>query len=465
MIIVIIFLIFIFALYWDTDPRPIAVAKEEIENPVFKDNSEQKKYDTKVNNFARKNKSAADVRNVTDVRNVKTSNLPSFNKFVFCYSYWEQQTNAVLNLWSFQKWANQSGNFSVVEPFVANSVLGFTSNQANRHDFRNPLRFRDYFDIEQWTRGTAKHGIPPLVSWENFTQHSSKDVIVVLTAFDASPGGYYKDGDIKNNHRCASESREHMSSINSLLSFLGLKVVKTLCYAYYKHNNNKRLAEFNSLLELERNATILFSFWRGIEPGRITMDEPLLWRQRETDVLSMIFPSPRITSSSKNYLQTVLNVNIKEYTAVVFRSVRRQQEMKAKGYSLNKILESYYKCFSQLPDMLKNFGLKVFLATDLGRFGDQTQQFARNRDLYQRVLNAVYNGSKTISQYEEEFIKAADGVADTGYIGGMQKTIALNAKCIVMMGGFSTYQTSIIAHYKSANKTCIKYLCYETPFD
>jgi len=423
--------------------------------------SKLKENDSKLNNV----ENTYSGLHSAEVRNVKGSKSSSFNKFVICYSYWEQQTNAVLNLWSFQKWANHSGKFSVVEPFVTNSVLGFTKNQANQHDFSKSLRFRDYYDIEQWTQGTAKHSIPPLVSWENFTQHCSKDVIVVLTAFDANPGGYYKNGDIMKNRRCASESRQHMSNINSLLNFLGLKVVKTLCYAYYKKNNNKKLAEFNSLLELERNATILFSFWRGIEPGRITMDEPSLWRQHETDVLSIMAPSPRIASSSKNYLQSVLNVNFSEYTAVVFRSVRRQQEMKAKGYSLTKILESYYKCLSQLPDMLKSLGLKTVLATDLGRFGDQTQKFARNVDLYKQVLNAVYDSNKSISKYEEEFIKAADGVTDTGYIGGMQKTIALNAKCIVMMGGFSTFQSSIIAHYKSAGQTCIKYLCYETPFD
>ncbi|XP_065907920.1 uncharacterized protein [Dysidea avara] len=432
--------------------------ENETDNSVFRHNGVQLKEFMNIINVSKP-------KTTSEVTNVKLSSPITFRKFVICFSYWEQQTNAVLNLWSFQKWANQSGHFSVVEPFVSNSVLGFSDNQLNKHDFTTSLRFRDYFDIERWTNGTAKYSIPPLVSWDNFIQHASKEIIVVLTAFDANPGGYYIGGNINKNYRCSSESRQHIGNINSLLSFLGLKVVKTLCYAYYKKTNNKRLSEFNFNLELKRNATILFSFWRGIEPGRITMDEPLLWRQRETDVLSMLFPSPRIMYSSKNYLKSVLNVSFQEYTAIVFRSVRRQQEMRASGYSLTKVLESYYKCFSQLPDMLKSLGLKPFLATDLGRFGDQTQQFARNKDLFQRALNAVYSSSKMISEYEEEFIKAADGVTDTGYIGGMQKAIALNAKCIIMMGGFSTYQSSIVNHYKSNNQTCIKYLCYERPFD
>ena len=133
-------------------------------------------------------------------------------KFVICYSYWEQQTNSVLNLWSFQKWANLSGNFSVVEPFASNSVLEFTYDLANQHHFDKALRFRDYFDIERWTKGTAKYGIPPLVSWKTFTQHTSKEVIVVLLAYDASPGGYYEGDKIKNNRRCKEESRKHMCS-------------------------------------------------------------------------------------------------------------------------------------------------------------------------------------------------------------------------------------------------------------
>ena len=50
------------------------------------------------------------------------SRLGYTRRFVISSSYWEQQTNALINLWSLQKWANVTG-FRVVEPFASQSTL------------------------------------------------------------------------------------------------------------------------------------------------------------------------------------------------------------------------------------------------------------------------------------------------------------------------------------------------------
>jgi len=75
----------------------------------------------------------------------------------------------------------------------------------------------------------------------------------------------------------------------------------------------------------------------------------------------------------------------------------------------------------------------------------------------------MFYGNKTVSEYEEDFITAANGISDTGYIGTIQKAIALKAKCIIMIGGFSTFQDSLIAEFKE-NSDCIVKLCYGKPF-
>ena len=72
-------------------------------------------------------------------------------------------------------------------------------------------------------------------------------------------------------------------------------------------------------------------------------------------------------------------------------------------------------------------------------------------------------GNKTVSEYEEDFVTAANGISDTGYIGTIQKAISLKAKCIVVIGGFSTFQDSLLAEFKE-NSHCITLLCYGKPF-
>ena len=52
-------------------------------------------------------------------------------RFALCSSYWEQQTNALYNMWNFQNWVNFSG-FRVVEPFAKDSTLGLTDQIRTR---------------------------------------------------------------------------------------------------------------------------------------------------------------------------------------------------------------------------------------------------------------------------------------------------------------------------------------------
>ena len=73
-----------------------------------------------------------------------------YTRFVICSSYWEQQTNAILNLWPIQKWANVTG-FRVVEPFASQSTLGLLYQVLYNYNNTSPLHFSDYFD---WISGT-----------------------------------------------------------------------------------------------------------------------------------------------------------------------------------------------------------------------------------------------------------------------------------------------------------------------
>ena len=68
-------------------------------------------------------------------------------RFAIVYNYWEQQTNAILNMWSLQKWANFMG-FKVLEPFAYQSTLALTDQILYHYNFTNVLRFRDYFDLD-----------------------------------------------------------------------------------------------------------------------------------------------------------------------------------------------------------------------------------------------------------------------------------------------------------------------------
>ncbi|XP_065907577.1 uncharacterized protein [Dysidea avara] len=447
-----------------TRPKKITEASETKNIAVTTKASMKTEHPTMTENNTEAIKATTITKPITDATVTTTTVTKSlkttYKKFAVCHSYWEQQTNAVLNMWSFQKWAKKSGNFSVLEPFAHDSVLGFSGKNVNQHNFNTSLRFRDYFDLDHWTEGTEKYEIPSLVNWSDFVEHASRNIVLAVSVY-GKPGGIFKGDDIKSHPGCVSEAQRFRTILKNLLGFLRFTIEKVVCYSFVKYFNTLEI--FNSPFDPNSNSTIYFTLWTGI--GRIGIGDKTLQRLHEPDVLTMMLPSARILADSRNYVKHVLNVDFQGYTAIVFRTVRRLQEMKAGGFNHSEVIEHYYDCIGQLPDILEQFGLKPFLATDIGRFGDQTNANARSPEfmkMFQHLIDMFY-GNKTVSEYEEDFISAANGISDTGYIGAMQKAIALKAKCIIMIGGFSTFQDSLIEEFKE-NGDCITKLCYGKPF-
>ena len=123
-----------------------------------------------------------------------------FRPYAICSSYWEQQSNAILNMFSMQRWAN-SLEMTVVEPFVCQSELKFPPEILHTNVLANSLRLSDYIDLDYWNAQAKKVGIPPLESWENFSHHSVKKIILVILPYSGA-GGTYANDEIKTHPQC-----------------------------------------------------------------------------------------------------------------------------------------------------------------------------------------------------------------------------------------------------------------------
>ena len=390
----------------------------------------------------------------------------NFTTFVLCNSYWEQQINALINMWSLQKWAHKSGNLKVVEPFAVESVLEFPAAKDHLSD---TLRFRDYFDLDHWTRETAKLSIEPLVTWESFVKYANRKVIVALLGYGAKPGGIFVDDEINKCEGCKSAMDTFYSNTSSLFKSLHFEVTKTVCFAYYKKTDYLTLQKFNSYLLSNNRATIWFGLWQGVASGRVMIRDRTLERTSNglEKILAMVQPSPRIIADSRNYVKTILNADFRGYTGILVRSARRFAEMVMRGYSSKEVMSYLTNCVEKLNNVLDKSGsTSYFLGTDIGKFGDRTAYRLDDNDsakLLQQLLQVVY-GNKTIDVYQNEFIQAANGVEDRGYLASMQKTISEQSKCLIVMGGFSTFQRSVVLNYRKGGRfNCVKYVCYEEP--
>ena len=419
---------------------------------------------------------------VTTVKTASMTTKKSYNntselrysRFAIVSSYWEQQTNAILNMWSLQKWAKFAG-FNVLEPYAFQSTLGLTDQILYHYNFTNVLHFSDYFDLGLWTNETKRnYGIPAFNNWKMFELSALKKAVVAILVYDVFPVGEYMGDDINKHHDCVEHKKEFYSQHTKLFDRLQIQVVRNVCFVFnYLAKSPITLHRFNSFILLNNDVNVWFSVWRGIQFDRIAvMDHKNLLRDYggEESILGMVRTSPRVLRDSRKYVNTVLKVNFLEYTAVAFRTGNRRTALVRKGYSRQHVIEYFHECAKEVRHKLLNDSLSSkFLSIDLGRFGDLTAAYAYfkvNDDgnkLFQFILTEVY-GNKTIDEYHNELIRAANGIEDSGYIGSMQKTIAENAKHLIVVGGKSSFQRSMIANFKTKNqncKDCVILICYD----
>ena len=62
--------------------------------------------------------------------------------------------------------------------------------------------------------------------------------------------------------------------------------------------------------------------------------------------------------------------------------------------------------------------------------------------------------------WEDSFVQATGGIVDSGYIALVQKTLVVNATCIVIAGVDSQFQNFMLSEYKARVKhPCIYRVC------
>ena len=378
-------------------------------------------------------------------------------RFAVCTSFWEQQTNAIINLWSFQKWAKVSG-YKVLEPFVYQSKLGVTDLILNTCDVTNSFRFRDYFDLNLWTDATKKKfGVPPFEQWDAFACSPFKKTVVVLLIYWTSHPGDFIDNDIDKRPECKKEREDFYVKHAKLFDKLEIQVIRNVCLVL----GRLTLKHFNSFLFPEKDdVNVWFADWRGIWRIQLT-DHPELGRGSEgmTRVLAMIETSPSVLNDTRKYINTILNTTFKQYTAIAVRTSGRANFLIDSGHSRNVVMQTLWNCLEDLRGVLRKIPSDVkVLCSDLGRFGDlSTYDYFKIDDdgnkLFNAALKMVY-GNKSIDEYENEFLRVANGIEDSGYIGSMQKAIAENAKKLIVVGGKSSFQESMVQNFKAKNGNC-----------
>ena len=356
-------------------------------------------------------------------------------RYVLCSSYWEQQTAAIINMFGLQRWGNSVG-LTVVEPFVHMSQLKFSNDVLQNDGISNALRLGDYIDIKYYNEQSEKYGVPALENWEDFTRVSTKKIIVVIISYNHGTGGTFVGKEIDNHAPCLEQKKLFFDGHSKLFHMLQFEVVRTVCISFSRYIiPPEKFAAPLQIGNQKESVTVWLSEWQGVENGRVSftgLGHNKFGRINvpggANSLLSMIHPSKRLIFDSKKYLNQIIGSDFDQYKAVVIRTKGRQDpESDVKFF--NGCADQLDQYLKSLPSSSRN---KIFLAIDMGKFGDMTSVNRLNYDnskkiytgngkkFFQKVLNIVY-GNKSIESYENDFIQATNGITDSGYIGAVQK--------------------------------------------
>ena len=251
---------------------------------------------------------------------------------------------------------------------------------------------------------------------------------------------------------------------NTYLNRFGFKVVRQVCF-----NFNSRsplpIDEFNKNIlgaYKENNISIIFTFVPGVSIGRINILETK-YHEKFVDWLK---PSKHVVNDAKKYIDMFLG---EHYVAVALRTVKMaisvnkrhpRDPKKATVIALNE-------CVVEIKQILSSISTQHFMTIDLGTFGDAAAlsyiSHKTANEIINKMIKVTYNNLWSQKEWENTFIKAANGIRDNGYIASLQKEIVSRASSLILAGGGS-FQNSMIQLFKSQSvqkgnviQACIAY--------
>ena len=379
--------------------------------------------------------------------------------------YAEQQVGAAMNMFSLQKWARYVG-VSVIEPFVQNSMLRLPIVFSQK-ELDTKLRFRDYTDIDIWNNMSIAMNGTPLIPWESFVDQAPKKFIFVaiVNSLRKEEREVFIDNEIVNQEYCNDTFYYFTDKYRFYINRLQAILVRRVCLSFYKTIMD--IDKFTSAIYGNLNPSdviVWFQIWKGFSKNnRVRVRQQHFHRSRET--LAMLHTSKRISDDSQRYIREFLKSEPGKYTAISVRTMLRGKYLPRSNHT-----SFFHNCIKELGGVVRSpniTGSTKFLAMDLGRFGDSVVENYIYKYIIKNIetelFQTIYNNRLTMWKWEQSFIQATNGITDSGYIAAMQRTIVENGQCLILFGGRSNFQRTLLLTYKEkhGNKTCIYEVCYE----
>ena len=411
---------------------------------------------------------------------------PKASGYIVTMSYNSKMTRAIRNLMGQQCWARSMVglSLSIAEPFSSESKLVHYRrfwDGLKKKNLHNAVLFGEYFDLDFYNKVSLRENSTGLTKWSDFLADNKTPLKLVAVTLPSGrcEFGSRKEQNMEKQAPPCFYGKNYNELILGLKDRLSLVSIKKVCLDCTQLDHKLSLDELRNMIfgsDLDTSKyIILMNTWRNFAFTQSWLEVPDYCKISESPQSSKrLISSQSVASHSKLYKEKIIRK--KRVVAVMFR-IERFLTLKV----LNKSSESLKSCIEktlQSHDQLMHKGSPeksgTFITLDIGRFGSKLMKDSETVSKYgqdslesinksvQEMINKIYKGQfKSMEQYEDSFVDITGGITERGYISMVQRSIATEADCLIVMGGGS-YQQVAISQYLAnhpSDQYCIQAVC------
>ena len=371
-------------------------------------------------------------------------------RYALALSYFDQISNAARRVQSHQCWAAKMGGSKIVEPFVVDT--SYLGGLLSDMDASNATRFRDLFDLEHWNRRSIESSLPPLISWEEFLQTATRQVILVRINWRQL---------FKNEpFRCERQDLEQLRTFwTRFLKPHGFKIFRELCVDLKKRSElTKVIVDQNSYIDV----TVIIDDWRemiGVRGPSLVTDSNCDKSFGGQTVLNWLKPSLKVMNDTDLYISKYLDTDHKFISVMIRWEIILWRKHMNGHQCMAKILKSVERMQQE-----KNINL-IFMATDAGSLGSdimaRTTRYSMVDPKYrreslehtQKILQTIFDPPLSLAEYEQQFQGLQ--IKNAAYVSIVQKIIAAKAECLLRIpaeGGFQQHALELYESFHTETK-------------
>ena len=419
-------------------------------------------------------------------------------------TYGGQQGAGIRALVSQQCWidsiVNERYRSNHIQVYLLEPLLESTSFVSGTNavaDRKTALPFGNFYDMEQLNQASVRLGLGQMVTIGDFFKNAPRKITLLL--FDFSVSTTKVVWTAQNDSNCYDKYKG--KDLSSLIreGFCIIQVIQ----APISKSRQRRFRNYSDYIFDDHSEHVLFEKWDPLQSVLVIN----FWRERWVapvdtvptntqlsqhlsdssrckysdleNVREHLIPSPSLLKDATMYKKTYLNVTSSHVktVAVMFRSehlISSEGVCKKVTDSVKNCIEH---CLQEAVDVTKSllkqdyFSSHPFLTHDIGPYGSQSIQrvvghYSKTkltRDFLDESMKTamlqLFGHAWTLADLEKSYSEISE---NEGYIAALQRNIASDADCLVLVGGGNFQDLTLhdyIRKHPNVKGRCVHFIC------